>query len=98
VHWAHLFGLDGGPEYNFFSGLFGVLVFGGGLAVSAYVTARKHNCHVKGCFRVGRQQVEGTTFVTCRKHHPEGKPTQAGIEKTWRERAHLYLGDKPGHG
>ena len=91
-------GLDGGPFYNFFSGLFGVLVVGAGVLASAYVNAKRHNCHVKGCWRVGRQQVEGTSFVTCRRHHPEGKPSAARIERTWRERAHLYLGDKPGRG
>ncbi len=34
--------------------------------------ARRHNCHVHNCWRVGRHQVTGTTFTVCRKHHPDG--------------------------
>ena len=31
---------------------------------------RRINCHAKGCFRVGLHHVQGTPYVTCRKHHP----------------------------
>jgi hypothetical protein len=31
---------------------------------------RKVNCHAKGCYRVGLHHVDGTHFVTCKKHHP----------------------------
>lgn len=31
---------------------------------------RKHNCHVKGCWRIQRHAVEGTPYVVCAKHHP----------------------------
>lgn len=50
----------------------------------------KVNCHVKGCPRIGRQQVKGTTWVVCRKHHPLDKPTHAHITQ-----AHADANDLP---
>jgi hypothetical protein len=32
---------------------------------------RKHNCQVKGCWRLSKYQVKGTTHIVCRKHHPD---------------------------
>lgn len=45
----------------------------------------KLNCHTRGCWRIGRQQVDGTTYVVCRKHHPADKPTPADIHSAARE-------------
>lgn len=57
--------------YNFISGpLADITLFGG-----AYAILRRHNCHVRGCWRVGRLQVPGTTYIVCHKHHPHDKPT-----------------------
>ena len=89
----HVFGFDGGSWYDFYSGIFGVLVFGGGIVSGAYVTARKHNCHQPRCWRVGRFPVEGTGLNACRRHHPH-PPEPGDIAR----RYHLYLGDKPGKG
>jgi len=86
-------GLDGGPFYNFFSGLFGVLVITGGLVANAWVNARRHNCHQPGCWRVGRLPVQGTAFVVCHRHHPN-PPTKETIQ----QRYHLYAGRRPGRG
>ena len=80
---AHYFGTDGGAFYNFYSGIFGVLVITGGLLTNAWVNARRHNCHQPGCWRVGRLPVAHP--------HPPAK-------KTIQERYHLYAGDKPGRG
>ena len=90
---SRILGLDGGTWYAFYSGIFGVLVFGGGLLANAYVTARKHNCHEPGCWRVARFPVEGTPWSACRRHHP-APPRKDSI----REQYHLYLGDKAGRG
>ena len=30
-----------------------------------------HNCHVKGCWRLGKHVYNGTPY--CTKHHPEGR-------------------------
>jgi hypothetical protein len=57
--------------YNFISGPLADITLLGG----AYAIARRHNCHVKGCWRVARAQVMGTSYVVCRKHHPHDAPT-----------------------
>ena len=57
--------------YNFISGpLADITLFGG-----AYAIARRHNCHVKGCWRIARAQVPGTNYIVCSKHHPHERPT-----------------------
>lgn len=73
----HVLGLDdaSGPVYLFWSGFAGDL----GIVGAAYALLRKHNCHVKGCPRVGRHQVPGTEWVVCARHHPEDKPTAAVV-------------------
>jgi hypothetical protein len=92
VHWT---GSDFGSAYgqfqpyDFLSGLAGLSIFGLLLA-----QLRKHNCHVHGCWRIGRHPVEGTAYTVCRHHHPEGHVTAADV----RIRHHLYLGSKPGRG
>lgn len=76
----HLFGLGNlaGPYYGFWSGA------GSDIAELAIVgglinMARRHNCHVRGCWRVGRHPVEGTSFVVCQRHHPDGAPDHARV-------------------
>jgi hypothetical protein len=54
------------PNYNFWSG------FGSDLGEVALLGAvgglwRKHACHTKGCWRIGRHTVDGTPW--CNKHH-----------------------------
>lgn len=75
---AHLLGLDNlsGPWYGFWSGI------GGDLSILAapLVLLRRHNCHVKGCPRLGRHPVPGTGFVVCRRHHPDEHPTAADVQ------------------
>jgi hypothetical protein len=101
---GHLVGADGREWYNFWSGAgadLGQLVLLGG-AIGLY---RKHNCHVRGCWRIGKQQVVGTSWVVCHKHHPEGHPTAEQVaqvhsrilaaEHAALERAEKLIGDKP---
>jgi hypothetical protein len=57
--------------YNFISGPLADITLLGG----AYAILRHHNCHVKGCWRVGRHPVTGTSYVVCRRHHPDKSPT-----------------------
>ncbi len=86
-HWLmHYLGLDSGSgtAYLFWSGIgadAAELAIVGGL-ISIY---RRHNCHVRGCWRIGRNQVEGTAFMVCRPHHPDGKPSHAHVLSAWRE-------------
>ena len=87
----HVLGVDNvsGRWYGFWSGFgsdIGEVVIIGAL-VSVY---RKHNCHAKGCWRLARHPVEGTPYVVCRRHHPDGPPTHARIlaaHRAHRERA-----------
>jgi hypothetical protein len=81
----HLFGADGRGWYNFWSG-FGadlgqIALFGA--AIGLY---RKHNCHVHGCWRIAKQQVEGTQWMVCHHHHPDGKPTSSDMERLAQEK------------
>src|ERR1700759_3334336 len=57
--------------YNFISGPLADITLIGG----AYAILRRHNCHAKGCWRIGRHPVEGTAYLVCRKHHPDESPT-----------------------
>lgn len=57
--------------YNFISGPLADITLLGG----AYAILRRHNCHVKGCPRIGRHPVDGTGYVVCRKHHPDESPS-----------------------
>lgn len=57
--------------YNFISGPLADITLLGG----AYAILRRHNCAVKGCFRIGRHPVAGTDHIVCRKHHPHDSPT-----------------------
>jgi hypothetical protein len=43
---------------------------GVGAVAAGYALVRKHNCHVKGCPRLGRHPVDGTNYITCLHHHP----------------------------
>jgi hypothetical protein len=77
---------EAGRWYAFWSG-FGANF--GEVTLLAGVLAAWHrvNCHTKGCPRIGRQLVAGTTLVVCRKHHPDGKPTPEHILEL--HRAHV---------
>jgi hypothetical protein len=67
----HWFGVDNasGTAYLAWSGVLsdlGELTLLGGLAV----VVRRHNCEVKGCWRLGRHQTAAQHHV-CRRHHPD---------------------------
>jgi hypothetical protein len=61
--------------YNIVSGPLADITLLGG----AYAILRRHNCHAKGCWRIGRHPVAGTTYTVCRKHHPHESPTAEQI-------------------
>jgi hypothetical protein len=75
---GHVLGTDGDEWYLFWSGIgadIGGLAFIGA-AIGLY---RKHRCHVHRCWRIGKQQVMGTSWIVCHRHHPEGRPTAQQI-------------------
>lgn len=80
-HWLlHVMGVDNvsGPWYGFWSG-FGSDI--GELAIvgSLLAVVRRHNCHVRRCWRVGRHPVAGTGYMVCRRHHPEDSPSHGDV-------------------
>ena len=81
---AHLLGLDNasGPTYLFWSGFFGDTTIIGG-AILLYL---HHNCHVKGCPRIGRHPFQH--YKLCAKHHPAvpSKVTHLHIMKLHKNR------------
>jgi hypothetical protein len=82
---GHFLGLDGAEWYAFWSGAgadLGQLALIGG-AITLY---RKHNCHVHRCWRLGKFPIDGTPWVVCHRHHPDGRPTEAHIARL-KERA-----------
>lgn len=36
---------------------------------------RRHNCHIRRCWRLQWRVVQGTDHVVCRRHHPGKAPT-----------------------
>jgi hypothetical protein len=84
---GHLLGADGREWYNFWSG------FGADLGQIALLGAaiglyRRHNCHVKGCWRLGKQPLEhdGATWMVCHKHHPADQLTDATMQRLAHEK------------
>jgi hypothetical protein len=62
---------EAGPGYGFFSGVgsdIGELAIIGGI-IQLY---RHHNCHVQGCWRLGRfkHTQGGQEYLLCKHHHP----------------------------
>lgn len=58
--------------YAFWSG------FGSDLGELAAVGVllRRFNCHVAGCWRLGRHRLPGTSYLTCHRHHPDHHPSR----------------------
>ena len=72
--------------YNFISGPLADITLLGG----AYAILRRHNCHVHHCWRIGRHQVAGTTYVVCRKHHPDASPTAEQVHAAAAAHRHAF--------
>jgi hypothetical protein len=83
----HLLGIDdaNSPWYLLYSGIAGSASTLAALVTFTVAFLRKHNCHVQGCWRIGRHPVEGTAFVTCARHHPrERAPTEEEVDEAAR--------------
>jgi len=82
AHWFLRYtGADAEPGtwYGFWSG------FGGSipdfLILGSIITVyRHHNCHVKGCLRLGKP-VEGTPYVACPLHHPDHEGSARSVSE-----------------
>lgn len=86
MHWfMHVSGLDSGTgtAYLFWSGI-GSDITELGLIGALIGVYRKHSCHVRHCWRLGRAMVDGTPYCTCRKHNPlipDAAPTAADVKE-----------------
>lgn len=60
-----------GRGYQFWSGIAGSFLLGGGIWSGIAVTYWKHSCHAPGCLRIGRFHTADRTAVLCSKHHPD---------------------------
>jgi hypothetical protein len=72
--------------YGFWSG------FGGSipdfLLLGSLITVyRHHNCHVKGCWHIGKP-VEGTPYLACPIHHPAHEGSKRSVSREVIELAH----------
>ena len=70
---------ESGTWYGFWSG------FGGAipdfLILGSIITVyRHHNCHVKGCLRLGKP-VEGTPYLACPMHHPAHEGNKRSVSE-----------------
>lgn len=66
--------------YNFVSGPLPNIT----LIAAALAILRRHNCHAKGCWRLGVHPVDGTSYIVCKKHHPRaGAPTAEHIRDAY---------------
>lgn len=68
---------ESGVYYAFWSG-FGSDVGEATLFVGIVATWRHHNCHVKGCPRIGRP-IPGTPYIACPRHHPAHEGTKRSV-------------------
>jgi hypothetical protein len=78
--------LESGTWYGFWSG------FGGSipdfLIIGSIITIyRHHNCHVKGCLRLGKP-VDGTPYLACPQHHPAHEGNQRSVTEEVIKLAH----------
>lgn len=77
---------ESGVWYGFWSG-FGSDIQEFGILAAMVLLFRKHNCHVRHCWRISKHALDGTPYVLCRKHHPEvpdKAPTHKQILDHWK--------------
>lgn len=76
----HVLGVDdlSGRWYGWWSGA------GSDLGELGIVLAivRRHNCHVRGCWRIGRHPLAETEWLVCRRHAGKQKLTAATARAT----------------
>jgi len=65
--------------YLLWSGVLGDLGIIGSLLANAAILARRHQCEVYRCWRLGRHAGPGGHML-CRRHHPDGhlRPEDVG--------------------
>jgi hypothetical protein len=70
---------EAGTWYGFWSGIGGAIP--DFLILGSIITVyRHHNCHVKGCHRLGKP-VDGTPYLACPAHHPEHEGSKRSVSQ-----------------
>jgi hypothetical protein len=77
LSWDFFWWPESGKWYAFWSSFGACLTY---FAIFA-VVYRKLDCRARGCRRIGVHHVDGTLYITFRKHHPTGGATADGILK-----------------
>ena len=80
MNWLlHVLGVDNlsGRWYGFWSG-FGADIGEAALIGAVLGMVRKHNCHIRRCWRIGRHTVNGSPY--CNKHHQAARGNDTGSE------------------
>jgi hypothetical protein len=69
---------EAGPYYGFWSGFGSDLseILGPIIALGLYYW--HHQCHAKGCHRIGRHEAAGGQYKLCRRCHPD-IPTRVSL-------------------
>lgn len=81
-----------GVYYAFWSG-FGSDISEATIVVGIFAAWRHHNCHVKGCPRIGRH-VLGTAYIACPRHHPDHEGNKRGVSVETIRKAHKRANDR----
>lgn len=73
----HILGVDdpAGRWYLWWSGAGADLSY----LAAPIVLWQRHNCHVRGCLRLGHHDLTGTPWRVCRRHHGTPRLTRAAI-------------------
>lgn len=58
-----------GFGYQFWSGIAGSFVLGGGIWVGLFAYLRRHNCHVHRCWRLAWHPDPRDGHPRCKRHH-----------------------------
>ena len=73
LHWPD----NGG--YNFISGPLADITLLTGFVTATLLWWRKHNCHVRGCWRLEWHVHPDNGHPVCKKHHPDGRGLPAAL-------------------
>lgn len=60
-----------GRGYQFWSGIAGSFVLGGGMWAAALTHYRRHVCQAPRCLRLGRHRTADGLHYLCGRHHPD---------------------------
>lgn len=86
----HFLGWDGQTSDNYAAWSGSVPALATIAGMSTIVSGLWHhiNCHVDGCYLIGRYPVAGGQYKVCRRHHPDEHVRRRGLTLQHIHRAH----------